>query len=146
MSAALLRNEVLVSSDDLVSVRHEVASHQAHIKSFAAVMSNGETRELPSELSKIINLAFQALAANGSVTVATLPDELTSNTAAEVLGVSRPTLLKLAKDGKINSFKVGTHSRFKREEVLAFKAEREAARRKALEKLLDIEDQLDQQA
>jgi len=146
MSAALLRNEILVSSNDLVSVRHEVASHQAHIKNFAAVMSNGETRELPSELSKIINLAFQALAANGSVTVATLPDELTSNTAAEVLGVSRPTLLKLAKDGKINSFKVGTHSRFKREEVLAFKAEREAARRKALEELLDIEDQLDQQA
>lgn len=143
MSATLLRNEVIVSSEDLTTVRHEVESSPAGVKGFAAVMFNGDTRELPPELSKIIDLAFRALAANGSVTVATLPDELTSNTAADVLGVSRPTLLKLAKNGEIASFKVGTHTRFHRNEVLAFKSQREATRRKALLELMDIEDQLE---
>jgi excisionase family DNA binding protein len=94
-------------------------------------------------LSKIIDLAFHALAANGSVSVATLPEELTSNTAADVLGVSRPTLLKMAKDEQIPSFKVGTHRRFKRDDVLAFKSQREQSRRTAMQELLDIEDQLE---
>ncbi|MGR6902675.1 helix-turn-helix domain-containing protein [Glutamicibacter creatinolyticus] len=146
MSATLLRNEVIVSSEDLTTVRREVESSPAEVKSFAAIMSNGDTRALPPELSKIIDLAFRALAANGSVTVATLPDELTSNTAAEVLGVSRPTLLKLAKNGEISSFKVGTHTRFNRDEVLAFKTKREVTRRKALVELMDIEDQLEDMA
>lgn len=143
MTATLIRADVLVSTEDLTTVRHEIESEPAGLKGFAAVMSNGETRELPPELSKIIDQAFRALAANGSVTVGTMPDELTSNTAADVLGVSRPTLLKLAKNGEVESFKVGTHTRFKRGDVMAFKAKREEARREALMELLDIRDRLD---
>ncbi|WP_418907086.1 helix-turn-helix domain-containing protein [Glutamicibacter endophyticus] len=142
MSAALLRNEVIVSAEDLRSVRDEFENHAAEITGFAAVLANGETRELPKELSAIFNLTLRTLAANGSVSVATLPDELTSNTAAEVLGVSRPTILKLANEGQIESFKVGSHRRFKREAVLAFKARREQARRVAMEEFLKVEDEL----
>ena len=101
------------------------------------------TRELPPELSKIIGQAIRTLAVNGSVTVGTMPDELTSNTAADFLGVSRPTLLKLAKSGKVESFKVGTHTRFKRDDIVAFKAKREEARREAMKELLDMRDQLE---
>lgn len=139
----LNRAEVLVTTEDLTTVRHEVASAPAGLAGFAAVMSDGSVRQLPPELSKIIDKAFRALAANGSVTVGTMPDELTSNTAAEVLGVSRPTLLGLARAGDIESFKVGTHTRFKREAVMELKAKREAARRVAMNELLELEDQLD---
>ncbi|MGO2542675.1 helix-turn-helix domain-containing protein [Specibacter sp. AOP5-B1-6] len=139
----LNRAEVLVTTEDLTTVRHEVASAPAGLAGFAAVMSDGTVRQLPPELSKIIDKAFRSLAANGSVTVGTMPDELTSNTAADVLGVSRPTLLGLARAGDIESFKVGTHTRFKREAVMELKAKREAARRVAMNELLELEDQLD---
>lgn len=144
MTAIMLtRSDVLVTAEELTTVRHEVESTPAGLAGFAAVMTDGTVRRLPPELSKIIDKAFRALAVNGSVTVGTLPDELTSNTAADVLGVSRPTLLKLAKDGEVESFKIGTHTRFKRDAVLAFKAKREEARRGALSELLELEDQLD---
>lgn len=146
MTSTLIKADVLVSAEDLTSVRHEIESEPAGLKGFAAVMSNGETRELSPELSKIIGQAFRALAAHGSVTVGSMPEELTSNIAADVLGVSRPTLLKLAKNGEINSFKVGTHTRFKRSDVMEFKVKREEGRRKAMEELLDIRDQLEDQA
>ncbi|MFJ4029380.1 helix-turn-helix domain-containing protein [Paenarthrobacter sp. NPDC089989] len=144
MTAILLsQTDVLVTDEALSTVRQEVETAPAGVVGFAAVMSDGTVRHLSPELSMIINKAFQALAANGSVTVGTLPQELTSNTAAEVLGISRPTLLKLARDGKIASFKVRTHTRFKRDEVLAFRAEREANRRRAIAELLELEDRID---
>ncbi|REE04256.1 helix-turn-helix domain-containing protein [Citricoccus muralis] len=144
MAATMLtRTDVLVTAEDLTSVRHEVESTPAGLVGFAEVMSDGSVRRLPPELSKIIDKALRALAINGSVTVATLPDELTSNTAADVLGVSRPTLLKLARDGEVDSFSVGTHTRFKRDIILAFKAKREADRRESFAELQELEDQLD---
>ncbi|MHC6177271.1 excisionase family DNA-binding protein [Glutamicibacter sp. X7] len=143
MSATLLRNEVIVSAEDLSSVRRELENRTAEINGFAAIFSDGKTRELPHELSQIIELALRTLATNGSVSVATLPEELTSSTAAEVLGISRPTVLKLAREGQLDSFTVGSHRRFKREAVLEFKKQRELARREAMRKLLDLEDQLD---
>ncbi|WP_417235293.1 helix-turn-helix domain-containing protein [Arthrobacter sp.] len=144
MSATMLtRTDVPVTTEELTTVRHEVESTPAGLVGFAAVMSDGSFHQLPPELSRIIDKAFRALAANGSVTVGTLPDELTSNTAADLLGVSRPTLLKFSKAGEVESFKVGSHTRFKKDAVLAFKAEREDARRRALADLMNIEDQLD---
>lgn len=48
-----------------------------------------------------------------------LPEELTSSLAADVLGVTRPTLMKWAQEGRIASHKVGMHTRFYRDDVLA---------------------------
>lgn len=144
MTASILtRTDVLVTTEDLTTVRHEVDAAPMGLAGFAAIMSDGTVRKLPPELSKIIDQAFRALAANGSVTVGIMPDELTSNAAADVLGISRPTLLKLAKAGELESFKVGSHTRFKREAVTAFKAQREAAHRVDMDELLTLEDQLD---
>jgi len=143
MSAVLSKADIMVSAEELISVRHEVDIAPADIAGFAAIMADGETRELSPELSRIIARAIRTLALNGSVTVGSLPDELTSNTAAEVMGVSRPTLLKMAKAGDIDSFKVGSHTRFKRDDVMNLKAKREVARKAAMMDLLEIRDELE---
>ena len=71
-----------------------------------------------------------------------MPDELTSTVAADILGVSRPTLLRWTREGLIESFKVGSHTRFRRSDVLRLREQRETERREAFEKLraLDAED------
>lgn len=68
-----------------------------------------------------------------------MPDELSSSTAADILGVSRPTLMKWAKEGKIPSFKVGTHTRFRRDEVLELKRLRAKKRSDAFDELREFE-------
>lgn len=136
------RSDVLVSDEELASVRSEVHAIHGAVQAFNAITESGETVQLPAEVTQIIRAALNALATHGTVTVGTMPEELTSNTAAEVLGVSRPTLLKMARNDEIASFKVGSHTRFRREDVLAMKERREAERGRLLDEILDIENQL----
>lgn len=137
--------DVLLTDDDVATVQREFENIPAQqVERFAAIMSDGETQVLPPELSTFIARTCQALALHGHVTVGALPEDLTSNTAAELLGISRPTLLKLARNGEIDSFKVGSHTRFKRDDVLKFNEQREKARGKVLEELLELGDQLEE--
>lgn len=77
----------------------------------------------------------------GSVSIGQMPEELTSTVAANLLGVSRPTLLRWSREGKIDSFKVGVHTRFHLTEVMKLRDQRESERRKRFEELraLDAE-------
>lgn len=83
--------------------------------------------------------ALRSLIANGEVVIARMPEELSSSTAADVIGVSRPTLMKWANQGRIPSFKVGSHTRFKRDDVLSFKRDRAKAKSDAFERLRQFE-------
>ena len=86
--------------------------------------------------------ALACLAENGEVSIGRVPDQLTSTAAADMLGVSRPTLLRWTREGKISSTKVGTHTRFRRDDVIEFRNARERERRQAFNALraLDAED------
>ena len=67
------------------------------------------------------------------------PEELTSTFAAELLGVSHPTLMKWARAGEIGSFAVGSHTRFRREKVRRVRALRSQQRAAAHESLRDFD-------
>ncbi len=102
--------------------------------------AGGETR-LPAELAQFL-LAVTANVANGSVIgVQTLPEELTTTTAAQQLSVSRPTLMKMIHSGEIESYKVGTHTRIKAEELMRFRDARRERRQRALAQLLEIDSE-----
>lgn len=104
--------------------------------------ANGGEVELPDEVQRTLLHALTAIAEHGSVSIAQMPDELTSTVAADILGISRPTLLRWTREGLIESFKVGSHTRFRRSDVLRLREQRETERRDAFEKLraLDAAD------
>lgn len=93
-------------------------------------------------IQKALLDALSSIAEEGEVVIGRVPAELTSTVAADMLGVSRPTLLRWSREGVIDSFKVGSHTRFRREDVIAFRVARELERRQAFEELraLDAED------
>ncbi len=98
---------------------------------------------LSPDLSKVVLRVLSALGSGGTVSINAMPEELTTTEAARVLGTSRPTLMKLVRNGLLPHVKVGTHTRLRRDDVLGFKAEREAARRGALDELRELEFALD---
>lgn len=97
---------------------------------------------LGADLRRVLTRVLQALAAGHAVTVTTIPDVLTSTVAAEIIGVSRTTLMRHSRAGEIPSHKVGTHTRFRREDVMRFREEKLEKQRQALRELLELEDEL----
>ncbi|ROR54869.1 excisionase family DNA binding protein [Luteococcus japonicus] len=123
------------------TIEQAKATPVEHGASLMLRLPDGRQIDLPTPVETALLQALTAIATTGSVTIGQVPDELTSTVAAEMLGVTRPTLIKWAREGVIDSFQVGTHTRFHRDEVLRLKQERAAARRAAFEELraLDME-------
>ncbi|WP_278260990.1 helix-turn-helix domain-containing protein [Nocardia sp. AG03] len=94
----------------------------------------------PEGLAEILAKVVLAVAAGGTVTVGAMPDELTTSSAADLLGISRPTLMKLVREGQIAAHKVGTHTRLDTTDVLAYRDRLRQRQRAALQELRDFEE------
>lgn len=99
--------------------------------------------ELPREIAGLLSRALKIIAAGGSVTLGSLPEQLSTTVAADVLGVSRTTLMKLVRENALPHEKVGSHTRLHRDDVLDLKAKRIQKQRAALRELIELEDSLD---
>lgn len=102
-------------------------------------LPSGEELVLTPNLQRMLLGALSEIARHGTVSIGRVPDELTSTMAADMLGVSRPTLMKWAREGLVASFKVGSHTRFRRDDVLALRWRRDLERRAAFGKLRDLD-------
>jgi excisionase family DNA binding protein len=79
---------------------------------------------IPAELATALRETVLALAHGEAVTLTPHEALLTTQEAAEVLGVSRPTLVRLLESGALPFTKPGTHRRVRLEDVLDY-AERQ---------------------
>lgn len=103
----------------------------------------GGRATVPVDLAAIIGKVLEVVANGGTVTIASMPEELTTTVAAEQLGVSRPTLMKMIRNGEIPAHKVGSHHRIKFVDVQKAKRARLARQAAALEELRRLEDELE---
>ncbi|MEG2490423.1 MAG: helix-turn-helix domain-containing protein, partial [Aurantimicrobium sp.] len=74
---------------------------------FSVSLENGEIVELPTQLSRVLEAVIETAAQGGRTSFSSVPSELTSAAAARLLGLSRPTLMKLIAERQIPSHKVG---------------------------------------
>ncbi|KMM45065.1 hypothetical protein CWIS_12875 [Cellulomonas sp. A375-1] len=95
---------------------------------------------LPRETGRLLQEVLRSVATGSTITITTTPREVTTSAAAAMLGISRPTLMKLIKDGSIPAHKVGTHTRLLSADVLEAKRARRARERAAFAALLELED------
>ena len=87
----------------------------------------GEAIPLPESVYHVLERAAAALARGDSVTLVPVAQQLTTQQAADMLGVSRQYLIRLLDNGKLPFTKVGRQRRLRLDDVVAFKAEREGA-------------------
>lgn len=108
----------------------------------SAGRTDGDSAALPPELGLLLQQVLEAVADGRSVSVSSVPTEVTTSTAAAMLGVSRPTLMKLVRAGEVDSHKVGSHTRLLASDVLELKRVRRERERAAFRDLLALEDAL----
>jgi excisionase family DNA binding protein len=103
---------------------------------------DGEELQIPASLYEVLRRAAHQLAAGMAVSIIPIGTQLSTQQAAELLGVSRPHVVKLLDSGEIKHTKVGKHRRVLLEDVLDYKARLAARRSDALDELSRLSEDL----
>lgn len=103
---------------------------------------SGAPVEVPEQVYRLTREVLSIVAEGGTAAVVEVDHDLTTQTAADILGVSRPYLIKLLDQGEIPHYKVGSHRRLAVADVLAFKRQRDIERRVALSELTALSQEL----
>ena len=106
----------------------------------AVVDAEGERVEVPAALTAIIYRAAELIAEGHPVAVMSDDEVLSTQDAADLLNVSRQYLVRLVDAGDLPAQKVGSHRRLRLADVLAFKAQRDAKRTSALDRLTTLSE------
>lgn len=89
--------------------------------------------EIPESVYRVLRQVVKAMGAGRAVTVAPQSQVLTTQQAADLLGVSRPTVVKLINDGRIPAETPGKRRRLLRlDDVLKHRAERREEQYRAI--------------
>ncbi len=91
--------------------------------------------DVPLPVADALTEVLEAAADGERAVVLRSPSELTTEQAAAVLGVSRPTVTRLVDAGKLPARMVGTHRRLALAVVLAYREESGRRRRAALDEM-----------
>ena len=104
---------------------------------------DGEAVRLAPAIADLVIDLLGGVASGKTVTLVPAGTMLTTQQAADILGVSRPHLSKLLKFGKIPFVSVGAHRRVVRADLMAYIDRRDAARRAALNDLARLGQDFD---
>ena len=134
-------NRVITSESD-AHVAREVLDELQGPDGVLRVEHAGRIAEpIPPEVGRVLQQVLDVMAHGGTVTISSTPAELTTSSAAAILGISRPTLLKMVRADEIPSHQVGTHTRFRAEDVHAERRARRERERAAFAELRSLEDE-----
>lgn len=99
------------------------------------IADSDEQIVLPAPALRLLVDMLSAMADGNAVSLTPVHAELTTQQAADLLGVSRPFLIKQLEDGAIPYRKVGTHRRVLFSDLMVYKHSMTEGRAKALEEL-----------
>lgn len=119
-------------------------------RSYLIGPSDHELVELPGDVYEVLVRVVDAMRNGLSVTVSPTSQTLTTQQAADLLGISRPTLIKALDEGKLAYHRVGKHRRLALPDVLEYRERRRSQQHAAIDALgadvdesVDIGEQLD---
>lgn len=105
----------------------------------------GKSRDKVKIPQKAFELLIEILKTTGegkSISVVPVTAEMTTQTAAEYLGCSRPHVVKLLQEGEIPYTKVGKHRRVRFQDLQGFKKHKKAKQEKLLEEMMKADEDL----
>lgn len=134
---ALMERTVLPPSGPLDELAAEL-HHPSAPSSTTITGPSGERIVLPAEVFEALRDVVDAMQRGQAVTIAPIQQRLTTQEAADLLGISRPTFVKLLEDGEIPFEQPGRHRRVLLADVLAYRERRSSARREALNEIVEV--------
>lgn len=97
---------------------------------------DGTQLELPGEVFEVLREVISALSQGLAITIAPHQTVLTTSEAAQLLGVSRPTLVRLLESGEMPFDKPGRHRRVRLADLLAYQQRSRRGRAALLDQMV----------
>ena len=99
----------------------------------------GRRAELPEAVAGLLNEILKNMAVGKAVSIVAEHEQLTTQRAADILGVSRPFLVRLLEEGKLPFHLVGSHRRVYLNDVLTYQNRRDKERHAAINRMARME-------
>ncbi|TDO66745.1 excisionase family DNA binding protein [Kribbella sp. VKM Ac-2571] len=152
MAAELLESQTYLpeEQEQLATVASFLSAHEGKAgerpsaRYFLAGAEEHDQIELPEALHKVLVQAVAALAAGKAVTISPAMPKLTTQEAADLLGVSRPTVVRLTDSGDLPFERVGSRRKILLKDLLAYRDARRQRQYQAIaDTSLDLSDDED---
>lgn len=101
----------------------------------ALVGADGERLELPNAVYRLLKDIARNMQLGRAIVLIPENQQLTTQRAADLLGVSRPHLIKLLEAGELPYHKAGSHRRIYLKDLIAYQKRRDAERKAALDRI-----------
>lgn len=136
---------VLPTGHDSETARAALAALVRLVKGDLTLHASGveEPLVLPEPAVRLLVDLLSALADGDAVTLVPIHAELTTQQAADLLGVSRPFVVKEIEEGRLPCRKVGTHRRVLLNDLLSYRKASDRMRNQALDDLASQGQDLD---
>ena len=103
------------------------------------VGSDGRQIAIPQPVHELLLVILKNLQAGKAISIVPEHQQLTTQRAANILGVSRPFLVGVLENGDIPFHMVGSHRRIYLRDLLDYKRRRDAARHEAINSMARAE-------
>jgi excisionase family DNA binding protein len=116
-----------------------------HIKEVETEIEIEETQDkivIPSRALQLLGDILKAMSEGKPISIVPVATEVTTQKAAEILGCSRPHLVKLLEEGAIDFVKVGKHRRILFEDVVKFKQKMKEEQKKHIIDMMNQDEEL----
>jgi excisionase family DNA binding protein len=127
VNVATRHDDRTLASEALARLRHRPSQF---------TLPDGSAVRFPKAAIEGLIDMLEAVAEGEVATVVRTPRELTTQQAAAVLNVSRPTVVRLVEDGSLPARMVGSHRRIPLPAVLAYRDDMIARRRQVLDEMV----------
>lgn len=126
------------SYDALASVIEQLKSENPEIE----IEETQEKIRIPLSALKFLSEILKAMSQGKPFSIVPVATEVTTQKAAEILGCSRPHLVKLLEEGKIPFTKVGKHRRVKLEDVMNHKTRMKKVQKQHIIDMMQSDEEL----
>ncbi|MDO5665800.1 MAG: excisionase family DNA-binding protein [Bacteroidia bacterium] len=125
------------SYEELVSAIRQVRSKEPEIE----IEETNDKIKIPFRALQLLGDILKAMSEGKPVSIVPLATEVTTQKAAEILGCSRPHLIKLLENGKIEYTKVGKHRRIMFEDIMTYKQKMKEDQKKHLVDIMSFDEE-----
>ena len=125
------------SYNALAAVLEQLRSAQPEIE----IEETSEKIKIPLSALQLLSDILKAMGQGKIVSLVPVATEVTTQAAAEMLGCSRPHLVKLLEEGKIAFTKVGKHRRIQYDDISNYKKQMKAQQKQHLIDIMNADEE-----